>query len=108
MAKKQGSQHSGVLLDLNNPEFLNVFLQLESAELHQIGAALHRIQRLNWSEIYKAPGLKWEAVKHIRGPNGQTVYSVRLGAKVRALAYRDGSFLRLLSLHPDHDSAYRK
>ncbi len=108
MAKKQGSHQSSVLLDLNNPEFLNVFLQLESTELHQVAAALHRIQRLGWSEIYKAPGLKWEAVKHIRGPNGQTVYSVRLSAKVRALAYRDGSFLRMLSLHPDHDSAYRK
>jgi hypothetical protein len=108
MAKRQSSHQSGVLLDLNNPEFLNVFLRLESAELHQVAAALHRIQRLSWSEIHKAPGLKWEAVKHISGPNGQTVYSIRLSDKVRALAYRDGSFLRLLSLHPNHDSAYRR
>ena len=108
MAKKQGSHQSSVLLDLNNPEFLNVFLRLESAELHQVAAALHRIQRLSWSEIYKAPGLKWEAMKHVSAPHRQTVYSVRLSAKIRALAYRDGLFLRFLSLHPDHDSAYRK
>lgn len=109
MVKEPSStRRPGVLLDLNNPEFLDVFLRLESAELHQVAAALHRIQRLNWNIIYTAPGLKWEAVKHIRGPNGQTIYSIRLSTKVRALAYRDGSFMRFLSLHPDHDSAYRK
>jgi hypothetical protein len=29
-----------------------------------------------------------------------------LGQKVRAIAYRDDAFLRIISLHPDHDSAY--
>jgi len=28
------------------------------------------------------------------------------GSPVRAVAFRDGDFLRLISLHPDHDSAY--
>lgn len=31
---------------------------------------------------------------------------VRLTQKIRALAYRDGEFMRFISLHPDHDSAY--
>jgi hypothetical protein len=109
MARERSNpRQTGVLLDLNNPEFLDVFLRLESAELHQVAAALYRMQRLNWNTVYKAPGFKWEAVKHIRGPNGQTIYSIRLSVKTRALAYRDGSFMRFLSLHPDHDSAYRK
>jgi len=38
--------------------------------------------------------------------NRAEVYSLRLSQKVRAIAYRDGDFLRLISLHPDHDSAY--
>ena len=34
--------------------------------------------------------------------------SLRLSEKMRAIAYRDGQFLRIISLHPDHDSAYRR
>lgn len=30
-----------------------------------------------------------------------------LGQKLHALAFRDGDFMRFVSLHPDHDSAYR-
>jgi hypothetical protein len=93
-------------LDLNNPEFLSVFLRLDPPEMHQVAQSLGRIQRMDWAAIYKAPGLKWEAIGHIRAPNGATVYSVRLRVKVRALAYRDGALMRFLSLHPDHDSAY--
>jgi hypothetical protein len=95
-----------VVLDLNNPEFLSVFLALDAADLRQVAQSLRRIQGMEWSAVYKAPGLKWEAIKHVKAPNGQTVYSVRLSAKMRALAYRDGVFMRFLSLHPDHDSAY--
>ena len=43
---------------------------------------------------------------HLEAPNRAKVYSLRLSQKVRAIAYRDGDFLRLISLHPDHDSAY--
>ena len=28
--------------------------------------------------------------------------------KIRGIAYRDGDFLRIISLHPDHDSAYER
>ena len=43
-----------------------------------------------------------------QGPNGAKVHSLRLSQRVRAVAYRDGDFLRLISLHPDHDSAYER
>jgi hypothetical protein len=58
-------------------------------------------------DAYRHTGFKWEAIQHVRTPNGATAYSFRLSEKVRAIGYRDGDFLRIICLHPDHDSAYR-
>ena len=48
---------------------------------------------------------QWEAIRHIRTPNGATAYSLMLRETLRAIAYRDDEFLGFISLHPDHDSA---
>jgi len=97
---------SRVRLDLNSPEFQDVFLRLEPSELKQVVQALQRLRALDWNGRYRHTGFKWEAIRHIRTPNGASAYSLRLSERVRAIAYRDGDFLRLISLHPDHDSAY--
>ena len=97
-----------VRLDLNSPEFQDEFFRLELAELKQVVAGLGRLRGLDWTTLHRHPGFQWEAIRHIRTPNGATAYSLRLSEKVRAIAYRDGDFLRIVSLHPDHDSAYRR
>lgn len=97
-----------VRLDLNSPAFQDVFFRLETAELKQVVASLRRLSELEWPAIYRHTGFQWEAVKHLKAPIGAGVYSLRLSQKVRALAFRDGHFLRFVSLHPDHDSAYRR
>lgn len=97
---------SRVRLDLNSPEFQDVFCRLEAAELKLVVASLRRLRELDWTALYRHTGFRWEAIEHLKAPNGAKVYSLRLGQKVRAVAYRDGDFLRLTSLHPDHDSAY--
>jgi hypothetical protein len=97
-----------VRLDLNSPEFLDVFLRLEAEELRQVVGTLDRIRKLDWNTVYRHHGFKWEAVDHIKTPTGAKAYSIRLSQKVRAIAYRDGAWLRFVSLHPDHDSAYRR
>lgn len=96
-----------VRLDLNSPEFQDVFLRLETAELKQVVASLDRLRNLEWSALYRHPGFHWEAIGHLRAPNGGKVYSLRLSQRIRALAYREDCYLRFISLHPDHDSAYR-
>ena len=95
-----------VRLDLNSPEFLDVFFSLELAELKQVVTSRRRLRELDWSTVYRHAGFRWDAIEHLKAPNGARVYSLRLSQKVRAVAYRDGDFLRLISLHPDHDSAY--
>ena len=100
-----GASH--VKLDLNSPAFQEVFFRLEVAELKQVVASLRRLAELEWASLYRHTGFRWEAIEHLKAPNGAKVHSLRLSQKVRAVAYRDGELLRLLSLHPDHDSAYR-
>ena len=76
--------------------------------MKQVVASLRRLRDLDWSAIYRHTGFQWEAIKHLEAPNGAGVYSLRLSQKVRALAFREGDLLRFVSLHPDHDSAYRR
>jgi hypothetical protein len=99
---------SRVKLDLNSPEFQEVFFGLELSELKQIVGSLRRLRELDWNTVYRYTAFKWETIRHIRTPNGATAYLLRLSEKIRAIAYRDGDLLRILSLHPDHDSAYRR
>ena len=95
-----------VRLDLKSPEFQDVLFRLESAELKQVIASLRRLRELDWTTLYRHTGFHWEAIEHLKAPNGAKVYSLRLSQRIRALAFREGDFLRFLSLHPDHDSAY--
>lgn len=97
-----------VQIDINSPVFLKALFDLGPSELKQVGAALRRLMGMEWNAIYSHTGFKWEALDHIRAPNGAKTYSLRLSQKMRALAYRDGDFLRFISLHPDHDSAYTR
>lgn len=98
--------HNRVRLDLNSPEFQDVLFRLQSDDLKQVMASLRRLRDLEWSTLYRHTGFQWEAIEHLKAPNGARVHSFRLSQRIRALAYRDGDFLRVLSLHPDHDSAY--
>jgi hypothetical protein len=99
---------SQIRLDLNSPEFQDVFFHLELADLKQVVASLRRLRELDWNTLYRHTGFHWEAIEHLKAPNGAKVYSLRLSQRIRAIAFRDGDFLRLISLHTDHDSAYER
>jgi hypothetical protein len=64
------------------------------------------LQGMTWSQIQNSKGLRWELIQSRQGPMDERLYSMRISRGCRAVAWRDGEWLRLLSLHPDHDSAY--
>lgn len=99
---------SRIRLDLNSPQFQDVFFRLQADELKQVVSALRRLRELDWTSLYRHTGFRWEALEHLKAPNGAKVYSLRLSQRIRTVAFRDGDFLRLISLHPDHDSAYER
>jgi len=100
---------STIRLDLNNPVFQEQLLLLQKAERHAALDTLNKIRQLTWNQLYSDPGIKWEKITSIKPPAGiDVVYSLRLSRSRRATAHRDGNFMRLLTISPDHDSTYGK
>lgn len=95
-----------VRLDLNNPVFQHGLFQLQKAEQLAVLGTLRKLSDMTWNQVYHDGGLKWEAIETRTGPHGARLYSLRVGRGFRALAYRDEHWMRILSLHTDHDSAY--
>jgi len=97
---------SGIGLDLNNPTFQRQLFDLPKGDQRAVLNTLRKLSRMSWEQLYRDRGLKWEAILSRQGPHGGRLYTFRCGKGFRAVAYRDGDLLRLLTLHPDHDSAY--
>ncbi|MFC3861773.1 hypothetical protein ACFOPQ_13480 [Deinococcus antarcticus] len=96
------------VLDLNNPEFQRQLVALDKHERHAVISAIGKLLTLDWHALHRHSGFNWEEIKEreVRGPNGETLNSLRVTQKMRLVGYRNGHTLVLLSLHPDHDSAY--
>jgi hypothetical protein len=92
-----------VKLDLNDPNFQSELFALDANEIRRVFKTLQKINTLTWSEVFTDHGLKWDAVKSLAGK-----YTIRLSQSYRAVATRDAAFMRLQSLHGDHDSTYGK
>ena len=83
-----------IQLDLSNPEC--------QANLFSLG----KLEAMTWHPLQSSKGLRWELIQSRQGPHGERLYSLRVTRRCRALAWRDGPWLQLLSLHPNHHSAY--
>ena len=96
-----------IRLDLNNPVFQRLLFNLSKSEQHNALNTLRKLANMTWQQVYSDHSLKWEVVLSQKGPGGNRIYSFRIGKGFRGIAYRDGPWLRILSLHPDHNSAYQ-
>jgi hypothetical protein len=68
---------------------------------------LRKIRLLTWDQLYRDKGLKWEKIISVKPPPDiDAIYSLRITLSRRCTAYRDGDFMRLLTVAPDHDSTY--
>ncbi len=96
-----------VRLDLNNPVFQDNLLTLQKVERHAALDTLKKIRQLTWSQLYRDNGMKWEKISSIKPPAGiDAIYSLRMTQSRRCTAYRDGDFIRFLTIAADHDSTY--
>jgi len=100
---------SQVRLDLNNPVFQQNLFTLQKAERHAALDTLNKLRQMTWQQVYRDAGLKWEKIISIKPPEGlDAIYSLRISQGRRATAYRDGEFIRFLTISPDHDATYGK
>jgi hypothetical protein len=102
-----GANDSLIRLDLNNPVFQDNLFKLQKPERHAAIDTLRKIRQLSWGQLYRDHGLKWEKILSVKPPQGvDAIYSLRITQSRRCTAYRDGDFMRLLTVAPDHDSTY--
>src|SRR5476649_1103452 len=93
-----------VQLDLNNEVFQDNWLGLDQQERSRVTDTLRRLRQLSWNQVCRDQGLKWEKVASINPPKGiDAIYTLRITQSRRATAHRDGNFMRMLSIAPDHD-----
>ncbi len=96
-----------VLLDLNNPVFLAGLFEQGKDDRHAVLNTLRKLSAMTWDQVVRDKGLHWEEIRSRRTPAGQKLYTIRITGKHRAVVLRSGDYIRFISLHPDHDSAYR-
>lgn len=102
-----GSNDNLIRLDLNNPVFQEHLFALQKPERNAAIDSLRKIRQLNWGQMYRDNGLKWEKIVSVKPPHGiDAIYSLRITQSRRCTAYRDGDFMRFLTVSPDHDSTY--
>lgn len=114
MAKKSTTlnQHKNVEIDLEWPRVQTELQNLEIKELDQVEATIEKIKKMTWDQIYKTSsktqkrGINWEPIEGQQTASGKTIASIRISGKSRARVCRDGNFMKFISIHLDHDSAY--
>lgn len=105
----RNDQDQLVRLDLNNPVFQENLFMLQKPERHAALDSLNKIRQMTWNQVYRDSGIKWEKIISVNPPTGiDAIYSLRITQARRATAYRDGDFIRLLTIAPDHDNTYGK
>ncbi|HXJ40476.1 MAG TPA: hypothetical protein VNH18_14440 [Bryobacteraceae bacterium] len=95
-----------IRLDLNNPTFQSGWFALEKEERNAVLHSCVKLAGMEWDEVYRDRGFRWELIHSHRAPDGSKLYSLRITRRMRAVARRSEDFLEFLTLHPDHDSAY--
>ena len=106
--------NSLVMLDLNYPKFLESLFALEKSDKIQLIKQLEKISKLNWTEVQRDPGLKWEKIhpvpaalqRYLQDDKTRALYSIRLTQSKRAVVLREGDYMRFLALPKEHDSTY--
>ena len=101
-----GRANDPVQLDLNNPVFQKHLFSLQKKEQLEVLGTLRKLSKMTWNQVYGDRGLNWEVIYSRTGPHGSRLYSFRIGKGFRSVAYREKLWLRILSLHPIHDTAY--
>ncbi len=94
-------------IDLNFPDFQKDLFKLEKKELYALVKTLRTLSKMDFDQLRSSSGLNLEQIKKTKTRKGNPIYSIRITRSFRAILSIDGDYLRFISLHPDHDSAYK-
>ena len=94
-------------IDLNFPPFQQDLFSLDKTKLSIFVQSVKKINKMDLRQVQQSSGLNLEKIKNIKTPNGKTLYSMRMSKSFRAVICIEDDFIRFISLHPHHDSAYK-
>ena len=94
-------------IDLNFPPFQQDLFSLDKTQLTAFVKSVKKINKMDLREVQQSSGLNLEKIKNLKTSNGKTLYSIRMSKSFRAVICIEDDFIRFISLHPDHDSAYK-
>lgn len=95
-------------IDLNFPGFQEDLLQLEKRDLLALIKTLRKCRKMDFQQVINSSGFNVEKIKNLQADQGSTLYSLRVTLSFRATFIMEKDFIRFISLHPDHDSAYKR
>ena len=94
-------------IDLNFPPFQQDLFSLDKTQLTAFVKSVKKINKMDLRQVQQSSGLNLEKIKNLKTLNGKTLYSIRMSKSFRAVICIEDDFIRFISLHPDHDSAYK-
>ena len=94
-------------IDLNFPPFQQDLFSLDKTKLSIFVQSVKKINKMDLRQVQQSSGLNLEKIKNIKTPNGKTLYSIRMSKSFRAVICIEADFIRFISLHPGHDTAYK-
>ena len=94
-------------IDLNFPPFQQDLFSLDKTQLTAFVKSVKKINKMDLRQVQQFSGLNLEKIKNLKTSNGKTLYSIRMSKSFRAVICIEDDFIRFISLHPDHDSAYK-
>ena len=94
-------------IDLNFPPFQQDLFSLDKTQLAAFVKSVKKINKMDLRQVQQSSGLNLEKIKNLKTSNGKTLYSIRMSKSFRAVICIEDDFIRFISLHPDHDSAYK-
>ncbi len=107
------THHEFVKCDLEFSPFVRQLENLDLTQFDAVDSCIDKIEKMTWAHILATSsksqkrGLNWEVLDQ-KTASGCIVASIRITEKFRARVTRDGVYMRFISLHPDHDSAYKE
>ena len=95
-------------IDLNFPPFQQDLFSLDKTQLTAFVKSVKKINKMDLRQVRQSSGLNLEKIKNLKTSNGKTLYSIRMSKSFRAVICIEDDFIRFISLHPDHNSAYKE
>jgi len=100
-----------IRINLSSEPLVAQLVVLNKENLVSLQKTLRKVLQMTWPQVFRDQGLKWEEITvapdiKVREKLCRP-YTIRINQKFRAVVTRLENEMIFISLHTDHDSAYR-